>query len=124
VAALQSAGILTQMSGFLSENLKSDTAIGMVMGLISSVIDNVPLVAAAIGMYDLSVYPMDHYFWELLAYTTGTGGSIIIIGSAAGIAAMGIEKIGFFWYVKKIGWLALLGFFSGAGIYIVMQMII
>jgi Na+/H+ antiporter NhaD/arsenite permease-like protein len=123
VAALRSAGILTQMSGFLSENLKSDTAIGIVMGLISSVIDNVPLVAAAIGMYDLSVYPMDHYFWELLAYTTGTGGSIIIIGSAAGVASMGIEKIGFFWYLKKISWLALLGFFGGTGAYVLMQLL-
>jgi Na+/H+ antiporter NhaD/arsenite permease-like protein len=122
VAALQSIGLLTGLSGFLSDTLKSDTAIGIVLGLISSIIDNVPLVAAAIGMYDLNVYPMDHYFWELLAFTTGTGGSVIIIGSAAGVAAMGIEKIGFFWYLKKISWLALIGFFAGTGTYVLIQM--
>lgn len=121
VAALQSVGILTHLSEFLSASLKSDTYIGIVLGLISSIIDNVPLVAAAIGMYDLSVYPMDHYFWELLAFTTGTGGSAIIIGSAAGVAAMGIEKIGFFWYLKKISLLALLGFFAGTFTYVLMQ---
>ena len=121
VAALQSVGLLTQLSGILSANLKSDTAIGIVLGLISSIIDNVPLVAAAIGMYPLQSYPIDHYFWELLAFTTGTGGSIIIIGSAAGVAAMGIEKIPFFWYLKKISWLALLGFFAGTATYIIMQ---
>ena len=121
VSALQSVGILTGLSEFLSSNLKSDTAIGVVLGLISAIIDNVPLVAAAIGMYDLTVYPIDHFFWELLAFTTGTGGSAIIIGSAAGIAAMGIEKISFFWYLKKISWLALLGFFAGTATYITMQ---
>ncbi|MEI6851815.1 MAG: SLC13 family permease, partial [Bacteroidota bacterium] len=124
VAALQSIGLLTSLSGHLTAGLKSDTSIGIVLGLISSVIDNVPLVAAAMGMYDLSVYPMDHYFWELLAFTTGTGGSAIIIGSAAGVAAMGIEKIGFFWYLKKISWLAILGFFGGTATYILMQMVI
>jgi Na+/H+ antiporter NhaD/arsenite permease-like protein len=123
VAALQSVGILTDLSVFLSANLKSDTAIGVVLGLLSAIIDNVPLVAAAIGMYDMSTYPMDHYFWELLAFTTGTGGSAIIIGSAAGVAAMGIEKISFFWYLKKISWLALLGFLAGTGVYVAMQMI-
>jgi Na+/H+ antiporter NhaD/arsenite permease-like protein len=123
VAALQAIGVLTNLSEHLTAGLKSDTAIGIALGLISSVIDNVPLVAAAIGMYDLSVYPMDHFFWELLAFTTGTGGSAIIIGSAAGIAAMGIEKIGFFWYMKKISWLALLGFFAGTGTYALMQMV-
>ncbi len=124
VAALQSIGLLTSLSGHLTAGLKSDTSIGIVLGLISSVIDNVPLVAAAMGMYTLSVYPMDHYFWELLAFTTGTGGSAIIIGSAAGVAAMGIEKIGFFWYLKKISWLAILGFFGGTATYILMQMVI
>jgi Na+/H+ antiporter NhaD/arsenite permease-like protein len=123
VAALQSAGILNHLAEFLSLHLKTDTAIGIVLGLLSSVVDNVPLVAATMGMYDLHTFPMDHYFWELIAFTTGTGGSIIIIGSAAGIAAMGIEKISFFWYLKKISWLALLGFFGGTGIYILMQML-
>jgi Na+/H+ antiporter NhaD/arsenite permease-like protein len=77
------------------------------------VVDNVPLVAASQGMYDLSVYPTDHPFWEFLALTTGTGGSAIIIGSAAGVAAMGIEKIDFIWYLKKNAWLALIGFMAG-----------
>lgn len=121
VAALQTAGILTGLSEFLSANLKSVTAIGITLGLLSSIIDNVPLVAAAIGMYDINIYPIDHYFWELLAYTAGTGGSVIIIGSAAGVAAMGIEKINFFWYLKNIGWLALIGFFAGTGTYILIQ---
>jgi Na+/H+ antiporter NhaD/arsenite permease-like protein len=73
----------------------------------------VPLVAASQGMYDLLTYPTDHPFWEFLALTTGTGGSAIIIGSAAGVAVMGIERIGFMWYLKKIGWLALAGFAGG-----------
>jgi Na+/H+ antiporter NhaD/arsenite permease-like protein len=124
VAALQSVGILKDLSEFLTVHLKTDTAIGVVLGLISAVIDNVPLVAAAIGMYDLQTYPMDHFFWELIAFTTGTGGSAIIIGSAAGVAVMGIEKISFFWYLKKISWLALLGFFAGTATYVLMEMII
>jgi len=120
VSALQSVGVLTFLADFLSVNLKNDATIGIVLGLLSSIIDNVPLVAAAIGMYDLNTYPVDHFFWELLAFTTGTGGSAIIIGSAAGVAVMGIEKISFFWYLKKITWLALLGFFSGTLFYILL----
>ena len=88
------------------------------IGLLSSIIDNVPLVAAVQGMYDLTIYPTDHYFWEFLAYCTGTGGSALIIGSAAGVAAMGMEKISFFWYLKRISLLALLGYFAGAIFYI------
>ncbi|HEY0732787.1 MAG TPA: sodium:proton antiporter, partial [Chitinophagaceae bacterium] len=80
-------------------------------------------VAAAMGMYDLNQYPTDHYFWEFLAYATGTGGSALIIGSAAGVAAMGMEKIDFLWYVKKFTWLALLGFFTGAIVYILQSRI-
>jgi Na+/H+ antiporter NhaD/arsenite permease-like protein len=86
-------------------------------------VDNVPLVAAAMGMYDMNQFPTDHYFWEFLAYTTGTGGSVLIIGSAAGVAAMGLEKINFIWYLKRISWLALLGFFSGAAVYILQETI-
>ena len=80
-------------------------------------IDNVPLVAAAMGMYPLSQVPTDSYIWEFLAYAAGTGGSILIIGSAAGVAAMGIEKIEFFWYLRKISWLALLGYLGGVAAY-------
>jgi Na+/H+ antiporter NhaD/arsenite permease-like protein len=80
-------------------------------------------VAAAQGMYDLSQYPTDHYFWEFLAYCTGAGGSTLIIGSAAGVVAMGMEKISFFWYLKNISLLALLGYFAGAIIYILQHQI-
>ena len=82
--------------------------------------DNVPLVAAVQRMYPLSVYPTDHYFWEFLAYATGTGGSILIIGSAAGVAAMGMERITFFWFLKRVAFLALLGYLAGAVVYILM----
>jgi len=101
----------------MDKTLKDENAIAITIGLASSVVDNVPLVAATQGMYSLENYPTDHYLWEFLAYTTGTGGSILIIGSAAGIAAMGVEKIDFIWYLKKIGWLALLGYLAGAGVY-------
>lgn len=90
------------------------------MGILSAIIDNVPLVAGAMGMYDMAVYPADHFFWEFIAYCAGTGGSILIIGSAAGVAAMGIEKVDFIWYLKKISWLALIGYLSGAMVYIIM----
>jgi Na+/H+ antiporter NhaD/arsenite permease-like protein len=89
------------------------------LGLLSAVVDNVPLVAASMGMYDLNQYPTDSFLWEFMAYCAGTGGSILIIGSAAGVAAMGLEKIPFFWYVKKISWLALIGYFAGIATYII-----
>ena len=114
ISALQSAGILTDLSHWLTTHLKYDSVIVISIGLLSSVVDNVPLIAAAQGMFDLNQYPTDHYFWEFLAYCTGTGGSALIIGSAAGVAAMGMEKISFFWYLKKISLLALLGYFAGA----------
>ena len=113
VAALQSYGLLKIMATFLSSNLKNDYLIGTSLGLLSAIVDNVPLVAASQGMYDLTTYPTDHPFWEFLALTTGTGGSAIIIGSAAGVAVMGIERINFIWYLKKISWLALIGFAAG-----------
>ena len=117
VSALQSMGLLKQMADGLSGTLKNDYLIGSVLGLLSAVVDNVPLVAASQGMYDLSTYPADHHFWEFLALTTGTGGSAIIIGSAAGVAVMGIEQVNFMWYLKKISWLALLGFIAGIAIF-------
>jgi Na+/H+ antiporter NhaD/arsenite permease-like protein len=98
--------------------LHNDNAIVISIGLLSAIIDNVPLVAASQGMYDLNQYPTDHYFWEFLAYCTGTGGSALIIGSAAGVAAMGMEKISFMWYLKKISLIALLGYFGGVLAYI------
>ena len=87
---------------------------------MSSFVDNVPLVAAVQGMFPLSLYPTDHFFWEFLAYTTGTGGSILIIGSAAGVAAMGMERMTFFWFLKRITLLALSGYLAGAFTYVLM----
>lgn len=122
VAALQSIGLLTQLAQFLSNTLQNDYLIGITLGILSALVDNVPLVAASQGMYDLATYPTDHPFWEFLALTTGTGGSMIIIGSAAGVAVMGIEKIDFMWYLKKISWLALVGFAGGVGVFMLQHL--
>jgi len=113
VSALESFGILEEVANFLSVHLKNEYLIGSSLGVLSAVVDNVPLIAAAQGMYDLSAYPTDAHFWQFLALTTGTGGSMIIIGSAAGVAVMGIENINFGWYLKRISLLASLGFASG-----------
>ena len=113
VAALQTAGHLTQLASLLDTTFGNIYVINIFIGLLSSIVDNVPLVAGAMGMYSLDVYPTDDLFWELLAYCAGTGGSALIIGSAAGVAIMGILKIDFIWYMKKISWLALIGYFSG-----------
>ncbi len=121
VSALQSFGILQQMAAILSNSLGNDYAIGASLGVLSALVDNVPLVAASQGMYDLHTFPTDHDFWEFLALTTGTGGSAIIIGSAAGVAVMGIEKIDFMWYLKKISWLALIGFVAGMLVFLLQK---
>jgi Na+/H+ antiporter NhaD/arsenite permease-like protein len=118
VGALQSIGLLKDLATVMSNGLKNDYLIGIALGLLSSIVDNVPLVAASQGMYDLSVYPTDHPFWQFLALTTGTGGSAIIIGSAAGVAVMGIEQISFMWYLKRISLLALVGFATGILIFL------
>jgi Na+/H+ antiporter NhaD/arsenite permease-like protein len=119
VAALQACGHLAMLSGNLEKlpiegQVKYDV-IAMILGVLSSIVDNVPLVAGAIGMYD---FPLDHQFWKFIAYTAGTGGSMLIIGSAAGVAAMGMEKINFIWYLKYITPLALLGYIAGCGVYL------
>lgn len=124
IAALQSTGTLSLLSTWLTANIRDENIIVLALGLLSSIIDNVPLVAAVQGMYDLNQYPTDHYFWEFLAYCTGTGGSTLIIGSAAGVAAMGMERINFFWYLRKISLLALLGYFAGALVYIIQHYIL
>ena len=121
IAALETSGILTKMAQWLMQEIGNLSAIVISIGLSSAIIDNVPLVAATQGMYSLTQYPMDSYIWEFLAFCAGTGGSILIIGSAAGVAAMGMEKIDFFWYVKKISWLALIGYFAGAFTYIAIE---
>jgi Na+/H+ antiporter NhaD/arsenite permease-like protein len=118
IAALEQVGLLEQSAHWMGETFGDIKIIAVVIGLLSSILDNVPLVAALQSMYSLEVYPTDHYFWELLAYTAGTGGSVLIIGSAAGVAVMGIEKIDFFWYLKNISWIAFIGFITGAIVFI------
>ncbi len=115
IGSLESAHILPGMANHLNQLFKGDiNLIAISIGLLSSLFDNVPLVAALQSMYSLEVYHTDHYFWELLAFTAGTGGSCLIIGSAAGVAVMGMEKIDFIWYLKNISWIALIGFSAGA----------
>jgi len=118
VATLEHTHVLTALASWLDQTVGRLDIIVMIIGLASAVVDNVPLVAAAMGMYSLTQYPPDHFFWEFLAYCAGTGGSILIIGSAAGVAAMGLERIQFFWYFKKIGGLAFVGYLAGAGTYL------
>ena len=135
VAALQSAGHLNLLAKFLDQHLDNVYLIDLAIGVLSSVVDNVPLVAGAMGMYPIETmesvraltdpqavawahnFVQDGIFWEFLAYTAGTGGSILIIGSAAGVAAMGLEKIDFIWYLKRISLLAILGYLAGALVY-------
>lgn len=117
IGSLESLGILRELSAYLNDTIGNLDVIVLIIGVASAIIDNVPLVAASMGMYDIITYPMDSKLWEFLAYAAGTGGSILIIGSAAGVAVMGIEKIDFVWYVRRISLYALLGYFAGAGAY-------
>lgn len=129
VAALQTAGHLNLLANWMDKSIGNIYGINILIGILSSVIDNVPLVAASMGMYNIA--PADSVdallpfitngnFWTFMAYCAGTGGSILIIGSAAGVAAMGMEGIPFFWYLKRISLLALIGFISGAAVYMLM----
>lgn len=118
VGSLQSMGTLGEFAAYLDRTLGDNRIIITLIGILSSIVDNVPLVAASMGMYSMDVYPIDHMIWEYLAYCAGTGGSVLIIGSAAGVAVMGMEKIDFIWYLKKISILALLGYFAGAVAYL------
>jgi NhaD family Na+/H+ antiporter len=121
IGGLESFGYLHALSDQLAHTLGNQNLIVTIIGLASAVVDNVPLVAATMGMYSLTDFPMDHAMWEYLAFCAGTGGSILIIGSAAGVAVMGMEKIEFGWYLKKIGFLALMGYFAGAGLYLLLH---
>ncbi len=121
VASLQTAGHLNLLANYLDKTFGNIYIVNILIGLLSSIVDNVPLVAGAQGMYSLATYPTDHTFWEFLAYCAGTGGSVLIIGSAAGVAIMGILKIDFIWYLKKISLLALIGYFAGAAVFYVMN---
>ncbi len=124
VASLQEVGHLKTLAQLLNDTLGNIYIINVAIGLLSSIIDNVPLVAAAQGMYDVAPvgdFAANGQFWQFLAYCAGTGGSCLIIGSAAGVAVMGLEKIDFVWYLKKISWLALIGYFAGAAVYVLLH---
>lgn len=122
VSCLQSMGVLRELAGFLADKIGNYDIIVIVIGVLSAIVDNVPLVAASMGMYDVdptsTQFMTDGKFWQFLAYCAGTGGSMLIIGSAAGVAAMGIEKIDFIWYFKKFAWLAFTGYIAGAMVYL------
>jgi Na+/H+ antiporter NhaD/arsenite permease-like protein len=118
VGALQSMGTLHHFAEYLAEAIGDNRIIITLIGILSSIVDNVPLVAASMGMYSMDTYPADNFIWEYLAYCAGTGGSILVIGSAAGVAAMGMEKINFIWYLKRISLLAFIGYLGGAIFYV------
>lgn len=120
VGSLQSMGTLANFASYLNDTIGDNRIIITLIGVLSAIVDNVPLVAASMGMYSMEIYPMDDFIWTYLAYCAGTGGSILIIGSAAGVAAMGMEKIEFGWYLKRISLLAALGYFAGAAVYLLM----
>jgi Na+/H+ antiporter NhaD/arsenite permease-like protein len=121
---MEHSHILKSLAQWLDTAVGRQDLIVFLIGLVSAIIDNVPLVAAAMGMYDLQQYPVDSFLWQFLAYCAGTGGSILIIGSAAGVAAMGLEKIDFIWYLKKIGPLALAGYTAGAVVFIAQHQLV
>ncbi|MBL7816232.1 MAG: sodium:proton antiporter NhaD [Saprospiraceae bacterium] len=118
VGTLQTTGILRGVAEWFSQVVGNESVIAIIIGVVSAIVDNVPLVAASMGMYSLDHFPQDHTFWHFIAYCAGTGGSLLIIGSAAGVAAMGMEKIEFFWYVKRITFIAALGYFAGCAVFI------
>jgi Na+/H+ antiporter NhaD/arsenite permease-like protein len=119
VATLSANGMLPALAQWLDAKVGEQSLIVIIIGLVSAVVDNIPLVAASMGMYPLAQFPTDSFLWEFMAYCAGTGGSILIIGSAAGVAAMGLERIEFFWYARRIGPLALVGYFAGVVAYMV-----
>jgi len=121
VGALESMQVLHHLALWLDDTFGDQRIIITLIGILSAIVDNVPLVAASMGMYNMDVYYPNHLIWEYLAYCAGTGGSILIIGSAAGVAAMGMEKIDFIWYMKRISVLALLGYFAGAIAYLIIE---
>ena len=117
VASLEEAGILHVWAQHLENALPTKEVVAIAIGLISAVVDNVPLVAGCMGMYNLIQYPTDSSFWSLIAYCAGTGGSILLIGSAAGVAFLGLEKVDFFWYLKRVTPAAFVGYIAGVAIW-------
>ncbi|MDP2174804.1 MAG: sodium:proton antiporter NhaD [Bacteroidota bacterium] len=118
IGVLQGIGTLGNLASWMDSTIGNKDVIALAIGLLSAVVDNVPIVAATMKMYSIETFPMDSKLWEFIAYSAGTGGSCLIIGSAAGVAVMGMEKIDFIWYLKKISWLALIGYLAGALAYI------
>lgn len=120
IDSLERASLLENLSIYLDQKVGDTAMIATFVGLASAVVDNVPLVAASMQMYDLTQHPINSQFWQLIAYCAGTGGSILIIGSAAGVVFMGIEKVDFFWYLRKISFAALVGYLAGIGMYLIL----
>jgi Na+/H+ antiporter NhaD/arsenite permease-like protein len=120
IGSLESLGLLNALADQLDKTIPSTDIVVMILGIASAIVDNVPLVAAAMGMY---TFPIDDSIWHFIAFSAGTGGSMLIIGSAAGVAAMGMEKINFIWYLKNISWLAFMGFLAGALVFILSNML-
>jgi len=121
VDALETAGLLKALAGWLDATVANQAVIATLIGLLSAIIDNVPLVAATMGMYSIEQFPTDHTLWHMIAYAAGTGGSILIIGSAAGVAMMGMEKAHFIGYLRKASLPALLGYLAGMGVYLLLR---
>ena len=121
VGALQHANILLGLAVWMSSTIGNLDLIVFIMGILSSIVDNVPLVAATMGMYSIQDFPMDSQLWEFTAYCAGTGGSILIIGSAAGVAVMGMAKVSFGWYLKRISLLAITGYLAGAAYFLLVN---
>ncbi|KAK4563219.1 hypothetical protein RGQ29_005647 [Quercus rubra] len=118
VSSLEAAGILRELANYLDAHIPSSEVIACVIGVVSAIIDNVPLVAATMGMYDLTSFPQDSQFWQLIAYCASTGGSMLVIGSAAGVVFMGMEKVDFFWYLRKVSGFAFAGYVAGIAAYL------
>ncbi|XP_058070111.1 sodium/proton antiporter 2 isoform X1 [Magnolia sinica] len=121
VSSLEAAGVLRELANYLDAHIPNSELIASAIGVVSAIIDNVPLVAATMGMYDLTSFPQDSEFWQLIAFCAGTGGSMLVIGSAAGVAFMGMEKVDFFWYLRKVSGFAFAGYTTGIVAYLAMQ---
>jgi Na+/H+ antiporter NhaD/arsenite permease-like protein len=121
VTSLDAVGLLNQLAEWLNEVVGNLAVVAWLLGVLSAIVDNVPLTAAAAHMFELTQYPMDHQLWMMIAYAVGTGGSMLLIGSAAGVALMGIEKVNFWWYLRHISWLALIGYVAGFAWYLGQQ---
>ena len=139
VDALRCSGVLSNFALWLDDTVGNVYAVNLIIGTLSAIVDNDPLVAGAIGMYPVATEAMitsaadpvymanfvqDGVFWQFLAYCAGVGGSMLIIGSAAGVVVMGLERINFIWYLKNISLLALLGYLAGAGVYIIQNVVL